>query len=174
MKIITTKKIIALLAVVMILCVTFAVILLPPKYDPISFPGGKKFAFPICDDTDAATVENVKPVYDYLCELGILTTKTVWVLPTNEPEVWPSWGETLSDSNYASFILDLQDNGFEIALHGCRGGSSKRSEILESVEKFKEIIGHYPRIHINHYRNKDNLYWGKDRLGLSPLRILYG
>jgi hypothetical protein len=173
MKFATGKKVIALLMVVVILSTTITVILLPPKYDPISFPDGKKFAFSICDDTDLSTVENIKPVYDYLYELGLRTTKTVWVFPTNEPEVWPSRGETLSDSDYTAFILDLQEKGFEIASHGSRGGSTQRMEILESIEKFKEIIGRYPKVHINHYKNKDNLYWGVDRLDLLPLRILY-
>jgi len=173
MKITTGKKIFALLVIVMILSITIGVFLLPPKFEPIPFPDGKKFAFTICDDTDRSTVKNVKPVYDYLYELGLYTTKTVWVFPTNEPEYWANQGETLSDSVYTVFILDLQAKGFEIASHGARGGSSKRSEILESFEKFKNIIGHYPKIHINHFINKDDLYWGADKLDILLLKILY-
>jgi len=173
MKITTGKKVILLLMVVLILSTAVAVILLPPKYEPLSFPGGKKFAFSICDDTDLSTVENIKPVYDYLYKLGLRTTKTVWVFPTNEPEAWPNRGESLTDSNYTAFILEIQKKGFEIASHGSRGGSTKRMETLESIEKFKEIIGHYPKVHINHYKNKDNLYWGVDRFDLLPLKILY-
>ena len=44
------------------------------------FPQGKRFAFTIVDDTDVATVANVKPLYDLLHELGFRTTKTVWPL----------------------------------------------------------------------------------------------
>ncbi len=43
------------------------------------WPGGHKFAFSIFDDTDWATVENVKPVYDLLADLGMRTTKSVWM-----------------------------------------------------------------------------------------------
>ena len=46
----------------------------------LDFPEGRKFAFTILDDTDDATVENVRPVYDLLTELGFRTTKTVWPL----------------------------------------------------------------------------------------------
>ncbi len=173
MKITAKKKIVALLVIVVIPSITIGVFLLPPKYEPNSFPDGKKFAFTICDDTDGSTVKNVKPVYDYLYELGLLTTKTVWVLPTNEPEILASQGRTLSDSVYTEFILNLQEKGFEIASHGSRGGSSQRLEILESFEKFKNIIGHYPKIHINHFMNIDDLYWGADKLDLLPLKILY-
>lgn len=42
---------------------------------------GKSFAFTIIDDTDEATVANVKPIYDLLAELGIWTTKTVGPFP---------------------------------------------------------------------------------------------
>src|SRR6202040_3687090 len=43
-----------------------------------TFPGGKRFALTIIDDTDVATVENLKPIYDLLYESGMRTTKTVW------------------------------------------------------------------------------------------------
>ncbi len=173
MKISTGKKVVTLLAIAAVLSASIDVFLWPPKYEPISFPDGKKFAFTICDDTDMATIENITPVYDCLYELGLRTTKTVWVLPTNEPESWPNLGETLSDSAYTAFILDLQEKGFEIALHGPRGGSTKRPEIIKAIEIFNEIIGHYPKIHINHYMNKDNLYWGAHKLDFFPLMILY-
>ena len=44
----------------------------------MKWPEQRKFAFTIVDDTDKATVENVKPVYDFLAESGIRTTKTAW------------------------------------------------------------------------------------------------
>jgi hypothetical protein len=166
-------KIVAIIAGVLISIVFIAAVVLPPDYEPIPFPDGKKFAFTICDDTDMATVANVKPVYDYLDSLGLRTTKTVWVLPTNEPQDDPNLGESLSDSAYVAFILDLLEKGFEIALHGSRGGSSKRPEIIESLETYKNIIGQYPKIHINHFLNKDNLYWGAAKLNLLPLKALY-
>ncbi len=37
----------------------------------IRFPENKKFAFSIFDDTDGATVDNVRPIYDLLTELKI-------------------------------------------------------------------------------------------------------
>jgi hypothetical protein len=45
----------------------------------VKWPNGKSFAFTIVDDTDEATVNNVKPIYDLLYELGFKTTKTVWL-----------------------------------------------------------------------------------------------
>lgn len=143
------------------------------RYRPISFPGGKTFAFTIIDDTDESTVENIKPIYDYLYELGLHTTKTVWVLPSNEPEALPSRGGTLDDSDYRAFVLELKDRGFEIASHGARGGNSRRDDTLKAMEEFKNVIGYYPRIHVNHFLNKDNLYWGIHRLDNYLLRFIY-
>ena len=42
-----------------------------------------KFRFSIIDDTDDATLENIKPVYDFLHKKKIYITKTVWVYPPN-------------------------------------------------------------------------------------------
>jgi len=145
----------------------------PPSYEPISFPDGSKFAFAIIDDTDGATVENIRPVYDFLHDIGIRSTKTVWVLPTNDAEHWPNRGETLADSEYVAFLLDLQDWGFEIAPHGARGGNSTRIEIIDALERFANNFGEYPTIHINHSMNADNLYWGSDKLSVFPLLSLY-
>ena len=142
-------------------------------YRPISFPGGKTFAFTIIDDTDESTIENTKPIYDYLHGLGLLTTKTAWVLSSNEPEAQPSQGGSLDDPDYRAFVLELRDKGFEIASHGARGGSSQRDEILKAMERFKNVIGYYPRIHINHFVNKDNLYWGVHRLDFLWLKLIY-
>src|SRR6185436_5946929 len=42
------------------------------------FPGGARFAFTVMDDTDVATVENIRPIYRLFESLGMRTTKTVW------------------------------------------------------------------------------------------------
>ncbi len=72
------------------------------------WPGGKTFAFTVIDDTDSATVENVKPIYDLLYSRGIRTTKTVWAYPARDG--FP--GQSLSDPEYRDFILSLKEKGF--------------------------------------------------------------
>jgi hypothetical protein len=166
-------RLILLAVVSLFLLIFIGVIVITPDYDPPQFPVGKKFAFTICDDTDESTLEEIAPVYAFLDSLGLRTTKTVWVLPTNEPDSGANLGLTLRDSAYVRFILELKEKGFEIALHGTRGGSSTREEILPAMEEFRSIIGHYPNIHINHFRNLDDIYWGVDRLTFGPLRWFY-
>jgi len=127
-----------------------------------NWPDGRRFGFTIVDDTDHATVENVRPIYEMLAELGLRTTKTVWALPT-EPGAQYEDGATLADADYRAFVLDLRDRGFEIALHGVRGCSSRRETIVEGLERFREVLGAYPAMHVNHAYNVDNLHWGVAR-----------
>lgn len=148
-------------------------ILYPPPPRNIVFPEGKRFAFTIVDDTDLATLERVRPLYALLDRYGMRTTKTVWVLESTEPSHSPNLGDSLSDAEYRRFVMDLQSKGFEIALHGVRGGSSVRKDIVKGLEQFRSIVGDYPRVHVNHSFNRDNVYWGRRRWSFPPFRWLY-
>jgi hypothetical protein len=118
------------------------------------------FRFTIIDDTDDATLENIKPIYDFLTEKNIFITKTVWVYP---PRDRYSNGDSLQRKEYANYIKELSKRGFEIALHNVGSGDYDRKEILEGIEEFHRILGFYPRIHINHSYNKDSVYGGHKR-----------
>lgn len=151
-----------------------AYFLYPPEPWSVTFPGGKKFAFSIVDDTDLTKLERIKPLYDLLYQYGFRTTKTIWVLAPNDLSHSPNHGDTLMDSAYRDFILDIQNKGFEIALHGVRGGSSTREDITKGIEEFRRVLGHYPTLHVNHSYNKDNLYWGANRWSFPPFQWVYG
>lgn len=137
------------------------------------FPGGKRFAFTIVDDTDVATVRNVKPVYDLLYELGLRTTKTIWPVRCPEGSKNFSSSQTLEDEDYRDFVLDLQRRGFEITWHGATMESSLRERTSAALDRFRDLLGAYPRIHVNHARNRENLYWGVDRLDDPVVRSIY-
>ncbi|MHA1371966.1 MAG: hypothetical protein ACTSRA_19885 [Promethearchaeota archaeon] len=155
------------------ICLGVFILVIKPESQPVTFPDGKTFGFSIFDDTDYATVEKVKPVYDALYELGIITTKSVWPLPESNSPLIESMGQTLSNDRYLHFILDLQKKGFEIAYHSARAVSSKRKQQIEGWNLYKNKLGAYPIIHVNHSNNRDNLYWGRDRFNLSILKWLY-
>ena len=139
----------------------------------IQFPRGKQFAFTIIDDTDCATVENVRPIYECLYRLGFRTTKTVWPLPGHHPQDANAPAQTLADPDYLEFIRQLERWGFEIALHNARSYSCTREESRAGLETFHSLLGHYPRIHANHMFNREDLYWGSARLDYWPVRWLY-
>jgi hypothetical protein len=160
-----------LLSFVVLTCVALAVyVFTPPSPRHVSFPGGKRFAVSIVDDTDQTTLERVKPLYDLMFASGMRTTKTVWVLPRSDEPVDTNKGETLQDAEYRAFILDLKRKGFEVALHGVRGGSSRREETAAGLEEFQRVLGAYPRMHVNHALNRDDLYWGEHRWSFPPYR----
>lgn len=125
----------------------------------IGWKNGCDFAFTIIDDTDNATVKNIKPVYDYLYSKGIITTKTVWAYPPRDKYK----GESLSDKAYAEFIKDLKQKGYEIAFHNAGSGGFKREETASALNDFKTLLGEYPQMHINHANNTENIYWGYER-----------
>jgi hypothetical protein len=148
------------------------------------------FAFTVFDDTDNGTVENLTPVYDLLEELGFRTTKSVWPLrgdvgakpaspsggsaKRGEAGLAPTaiTGQTLEDPEYLAFIRGLQAKGFEIALHNVQHGDATRERVELGLALYRELLGSDPKIHCNHSQNRENLYWGVDRLGFRPFRAL--
>lgn len=135
---------------------------------PVSWPGGKAFAFTVFDDTDLATLDNVPPVYTFLQDLGFRTTKSVWPLRGERPpEVG---GATCEDPQYLVWVRSLQAAGFEIAFHGATGCSARREETVRGLERFKDLFGDYPRTLANHSYSRESIYWGRYRVsGLNRL-----
>ncbi|MGS2724284.1 hypothetical protein ACVBEJ_11105 [Porticoccus sp. GXU_MW_L64] len=172
------KKIFRNLVISSIACIVLVGMFLGFVYWPESrknyeFPNGAQFAVAICDDTDGATLENIKPVYDFLKLKGVISTKTVWPLSASESAHGFTVGESLESVEYRNYIIQLQSAGYEIALHGVSGGSTKRNQISSGLEAYYKALNVYPKIHINHRINKDNLYWGSKRLSFAPLQWLY-
>jgi hypothetical protein len=135
------------------------------------FPDHCGFAFTIFDDTDFSTVENTRPVYDFLSDLGMRTTKSVWPLPSI-PQACIR-GETLQNPEYLGFVQGIKQKGFEIALHNVRNFDSPRDMVCSGLETFRERLGEYPRTHTNHAENRDNLYWGPERMSDGVLRLVF-
>jgi hypothetical protein len=150
------------------------ILLVPPNAPPLVFPDGKRFALSIIDDTDMATVERLRPVYEVLEKYGLRTTKTVWALDSTELDHPANHGDSLQDPEYRVFIEGLRQRGFEIALHGVRGGSSLREDTIAGLEEFRRVVGDHPRMQVNHSLNQENLYWGADLYALAPIRWLAG
>jgi len=128
----------------------------------VSWPHGHRFAFTVFDDTDWATLENVKPVYDLLTDLGMRTTKSVWLFPSGGEPV--NGGSTCEDPGYLQWILLLQRRGFEIALHNPAPATSPRENMKMALARFRELFGSQMLIHCNHVGCAEDIYWGDARL----------
>jgi hypothetical protein len=137
----------------------------------LPYPEGRGFAFTIIDDTDGATLETTRPVYDELSELGLRTTKTTWVQPHHmaSPRTCDA-GDTLERPAYAAYLRLLQSRGFEIAMHNISSGDNLREEIAAGIERFREILGEYPAINVHHEKSRENLYFrfAQDASRLPP------
>jgi hypothetical protein len=128
----------------------------------IHWPEGKEFAFSIFDDTDYQTVDNVSAVYSFLSDIGLRTTKSVWpIRGSKSPEIG---GATCEDKRYLKWVLDLQQKGFEIALHNVTYHTSTRTETAHGLETFRRLFGHYPYSMANHFGCNESIYWGNSRL----------
>jgi hypothetical protein len=139
----------------------------------LAFPDGRKFAFTIMDDTDVGTVENLGPIYRLLDELGMRTTKTVWSFGHGGGETPFAETDTLEDGRFVEFVRWLHSRGFEIAYHGASMESSARERTVRSFRRYKELFGAAPRVYANHAYNRENLYWGVDRIDDPFLKVVY-
>ncbi|HKC93461.1 MAG TPA: hypothetical protein VKB81_05505 [Nitrospira sp.] len=140
---------------------------------PLAFPNGRRFAFTIMDDTDVATVANVGPIYRLLADIGMRTTKTVWPVDCPEGSKNFSSSSTLEDPKYLDFVFSLERAGFEIAYHGATMESSRRERTARAIDKFLNLFQTPPRVYANHGYNRENLYWGADRIDIALLKSLY-
>jgi len=143
----------------------------------LEYSAGAEFAFTILDDTDDTTVENGKPIYDFLRDIGMRTTKTVWAFDTVPENRGPYFaGETLSSPAYLEWVRGLVESGFEMAFHNATMGSSLRADTVRALDYIESELNLTIRLHCNHGQNRENLYWGIDRyqsLFLKSILSLY-
>ncbi len=141
-------------------------------YNPTSiiWPFSHTFAFSVIDDTDRATVENTRQVYEFLLDLGIRTTKTVW--PIADSEASAQHGSSLEERDYLEWVRGMEKRGVEIALHGAAYRSSVRERSVEALDRFHCLLGQHPKIYTIHVGQQEGMYWGEDRLSGSA-RWLY-
>lgn len=129
----------------------------------VQWPGGKRFAFTIFDDTDSATIANVGEIYALLSDLGLRTTKTCWPL-RGDVSKGKNAGHTCEDDDYRCWLQGLQAKGFEIGWHGATWHSSSREETIRGLDKFASLFGHDPRVAANHTGSADGMYWAEKRM----------
>ena len=138
----------------------------------MQFPNGRRFAFTILDDTDDATFENIVPIYDRLREYGFRTTKTVWPLDCPEGSQEYFAAETLQRPEYLSYVQQLVADGFELASHGATMESSNRERTLRGFEFLDRHFDTTLQLYANHGENRENVYWGAERIRTPLFRWL--
>lgn len=140
-------------------------------------PYPHRAGFCITDDTDVASLDEVRTVYDFLMAIGLRATKTVWVHEATElcgiPGLPSSTlrGVTLEDEDYLSYCRDLHENGFEIALHGASAGNNTRENTAAAFEFMEAHFGGSETF-ICHSKNAENPYWEELTAPNRPLELL--
>lgn len=139
---------------------------------PISWPGGKRFAFSVFDDTDLSVPGNFEAVYDLLGSLGMRTTKSVW--PATGADLQPRGphGSTCDDAEYVRTVLRFQKAGFEIGYHNSYFEGLPSHRIEEALDRFRSLFGDDPSSMANHAESSEGIYWGYDRISGVP-KALY-
>ena len=137
------------------------------------FPDNKSFAFTILDDTDDATLENVRPIYYLLNELGMKTTKTAWPMDCPEGSKLYFAAETLQNIEYRDFVRQLIADGFEFASHGATMESSLRQRTQEGFKYIERELHVKPTVYCNHGHNRENIYWGAQRYQSKLISFFY-
>lgn len=127
-----------------------------------TWPGGRRFAFAIVDDTDLSTLVNTRPVYDVLIDHGVRPTKTVWPFDPAGPPT--TGGESCEDPAYRAWVLGLQQRGVEIGYHNAADHPSERAITIAALDRFRDLFGHDPRVGADHVGNREAVYWGRHRL----------
>jgi hypothetical protein len=126
------------------------------------WPEGKRFAFTVFDDTDAATLDNVPAVYAFLGDLGLRTTKSCWPI-AGDPNLGTCPGQTCEHQAYRDWTLRLQTQGFEIGWHNSTWHGVPRARIIAALDEFSSVFGQDPKTAANHSRG-EGIYWGPDRV----------
>ena len=144
----------------------------------LNYPDGKDFSFTITEDPDYSKIEDREIVYEFLDQLKLKTTISIWVISNKygsgvDGGLTNTRGMTTENINYLRHLEKLQEKGFEICLHTVGPGNDLRSDTIYGYEVFKNQFGHYPKININHATNIENIYWGSDRFSNFFLRQLY-
>ena len=133
--------------------------------------------FCITDDTDAATLESVRIVYDFLSSIRLLASKTVWAFEPAEPCGIPPLpptilrGITLQNRDYLAYCQSLGERGFEICLHGASAGNNVRERTTRALEFLERHFG-AAGTYICHAKNAENLYWHEKVAPRGPTRWL--
>jgi hypothetical protein len=144
---------------------------------PLWTPYPYKAGFCVTDDTDAATLTQVKTVYDHLLSINFVTTKTVWPFNPSEPSGLPALpasileGITLQDQQYLDYCKMLHENGFEISLHGASSGNNGSAATRAAFDMLDTEIGRSDTF-ICHAKNAENIYWNYRVTSLFPFRQL--
>ena len=116
------------------------------------------FTLVITNDPDHGTTEDYARVFGELTRLGLKVTTSVFCTLEDDSSdlarhCHAGETESLADPAFRDLMLELHDQGHEIAFHGYSQVSNTRERFVEGLEIFREALGHYPFTYVEHGGN---------------------
>jgi len=116
------------------------------------------FTLVLTNDPDHGKTRDYRRVFDALNRLRLKVTTAVFCTMEDDGSELAHHchrGEThsLADRTYRDLMLELHEQGHEIAFHGYSQVSNTREKFIEGLEIFKETFGHYPFTYVEHGGN---------------------
>lgn len=111
--------------------------------------------FVLTNDPDHGLLDDYRRIFRELGDRRILVTTAVFCVLKDDGSALARHcraNEThcLADDAYRDFMLELRDQGHEIAFHGYSPVSDTRDEFQRGLDAFRRTFGEYPRIYIEH------------------------
>ena len=111
--------------------------------------------FVLTNDPDHGLLDDYRRVFRELGNLQIRVTTAVFCVLKDDGSALARHcreNEThcLADDAYRDFMLELRDQGHEIAFHGYSQVSDTRDEFRQGLDIYRRTFGAYPRIYIEH------------------------
>ena len=111
--------------------------------------------FVLTNDPDHGLLDDYRGVFGELGKRGIVVTTAVFCVLKDDGSALSRHcheNEThcLADEGYRDLMLELRDQGHEIAFHGYSQVSDTRDEFQRGIEVFRRNFGEYPNVYIEH------------------------
>ena len=111
--------------------------------------------FVLTNDPDHGILDDYRRVFSELGSQGIVATTAVFCVLKDDGSALARHcraNEThcLADDAYRNFMLELRDQGHEIAFHGYSQVSDTRDEFQRGLEIFRRTFGAYPGTYVEH------------------------
>tara|TARA_Y100000593_G_scaffold53909_1_gene100884 strand:- start:402 stop:1214 length:813 start_codon:yes stop_codon:yes gene_type:complete len=122
------------------------------------------FNLVITNDPDHGLTKEYIPIFKELNNLGVKITTAVFCkidthddYPSHPKSLTkhcnPSETHSLENPEYRDLMLEIKEQGHEIAFHGYSQISNKREEFEKGLEIYKDTFGEYPFVYVEHGGN---------------------
>ena len=127
------------------------------------------FGFTITDDTDTYDYRIGNATYQGFYNAGFLTSVSSWAIGVDSGIA--SRKGFVDNESQRNWLLDLQNKGFELALHSASEISDTREQTINAFNNWSLYFG-FPMMYWEHSQNGEHLISGTGADSSSPIYLL--